>query len=92
MRTTKWPCAYNGRYEVPDGWLVHFIEIPCGRPLYKFPKIRQEHYDKFTEIVEWISTNIREVEDNMWWDIDNDRMYFSFANAADKNWFMLRWS
>jgi hypothetical protein len=92
MRGTRWPCSCDGRYEVPDGWSVYFIGIPCGKPLYKFPNIHQEHYDKFDEIVKWIYTNIRDVEETMWWDIDGDQMYFSFKHAADQTWFILRWS
>ena len=92
MRETKWPASFNGRYEVPDGWGVYFIEIPCGRPLYKFPTIHSEHYANFAEITKWMYTNIRDVEETMWWDIDGDQMYFGFKHAADKTWFVMRWA
>jgi len=88
MKETMWPYGFLGRYAVPDGWLVHYKEIHEGP---RFPTI-QEHYANFYEITEWMSTNIRDVEDNMYWDIDGDRMYFGFANAADKTWFIMRWS
>lgn len=89
MRETKWPASFNGRNEVPDGWGVYFI---YRKSLYNFPKIHSEHYANFAEITKWMYTNIRDVEETMWWDIDGDQMYFSFKHASDKTWFVLRWS
>lgn len=49
-----------------------------------------DHFQQYRDMVEWIKENIKNPEQNVFWNKIGDCIYVRFRNQKDKNWFAMR--